>query len=115
MRKVRNGVIVIVLCIIAGYGGRKHGPLALIPPADGLRDSLAGNPNPTNTGLHLSNNDEDQLHDSVAGSAIPSFAGPHGNTEDQTAPPPRGGDHTGIGPLNGPNPGSQLSPFGPTK
>ena len=116
MQKVRNAVIIIVLCIISGYKAYK--PIARhlnLPPADSLHDALAGSPiNASRPGLHLSNSDDDSLHDSVAGNAIPGFhQGPHGNTEDGTPPPPRGGDHDGIGPLGGPNPGSQLPPPGP--
>ena len=116
MQKVRNAVIIIVLCIIGGY--EAHKPLArlLNIPADNLHDALAGSPiNASRPGLHLSNNDDDQLHDSVAGNAIPGFGhnGPHGNTEDGTPPPPRGGGEGGIGSLSGPNPGSQLPPAPP--
>jgi hypothetical protein len=114
MQKIRNAVIIIVLCIIGGYEAHKPA-LHLNIPSDHLRDALAGSPiNASRPGLRLSNNDDDQLHDSVAGNAIPGFHqnGPHGNTEDETPPPPRGGDHNGPGGLNGPNPGSQLPPPG---
>ena len=94
MQKVRNAVIIIVLCIIGGYKAYKPAApkLNLLPPADSLHDALAGSPvNASRPGLHLSNSDDDQLHDSVAGNAIPGFRqnGPHGNTEDETPPPPR--------------------------
>jgi hypothetical protein len=116
MQKVRNAVIIIVLCIIGGYKAYKPVVRLIMPPSDGLRDGLAGNPtNASRPGLHLSNSDDDQLHDSVAGNAIPGFHqnGPHGNTEDGTPPPPRGGGDGGIGGFSGPNPGSQLPPSGP--
>jgi len=110
MQKVRNAVIIIVLCLIGGYEAHKAAPLHLNLPADGFRDAVAGRRvNPTNTGLHLSNSDDDQLRDSVAGSAIPGPNGPHGNTEDGTPPPPRGGGGS-IGSYSGPNPGSQIPP-----
>jgi hypothetical protein len=101
-------------------GGHRPASLGLnVPPADGLRDALAGNPNPinaSNPGLHLSNSDNDQLRDSVAGNAIPgghNGNGPHGNTEDETPPPPRGGDHSGVGSFSNTNPGSEIPPNGP--
>jgi hypothetical protein len=115
MQKVRNAVIIIVLCIIGGYEAHKTVPPRLIaPPADNLHDALAGKPvNASRPALNLSNNDDDQLHDSVAGNAIPGFhTGPHGNTEDGTPPPPRGGGDGGVGTFSGPNPGSQLPPPG---
>jgi hypothetical protein len=116
MQKVRNAVIIIVLCVIGGYKAYKPAaPRLHLPPADSLHDALAGSPVNASRPLHLSDSGDDQLHDSVAGNAIPGIHqnGPHGNTEDQTPPPPRGGDHDGIGPLGGPNPGSQLPPPGP--
>jgi hypothetical protein len=118
--KVRNAVIIIVLCLIGGYQVYKPAPAARpslgLPPADALHDALSGNPINASNPLHLSNSGDEQLRDSVAGNAIPGVGRngpPHGNTEDQTPPPPRGGDHNGIGPLSGPNPGSQLPPPGP--
>jgi hypothetical protein len=117
MQKVRNAVIIIVLCIIGAYKVYKPAPPKLnLPPADSLHDALAGSPiNASRPGLHLSNSDDDQLHDSVAGNAIPGFHqnGPHGNTEDGAPPLPRGGDHNGVDTFSGPNPGSQLPPNGP--
>ena len=129
MNRVRNAVIIIILCII-GLSSWKAGhkkPLALaVPPADDMRDAVAGGPShatdhkkplhgPT---LGLPNMADDNLRDAVAeGPAIPTGLRnrltPHGNTEDETPPPPRGGEHPGIGPLGGPNPGSQLPPPGP--
>ncbi|HEX4048164.1 MAG TPA: hypothetical protein VH309_10040 [Elusimicrobiota bacterium] len=117
MQKIRNAVIIIVLCVIGGYQARKRAALHLnLPPGDALHDSLAGNPtNASRPGLHLSNSDDDQLHDSVAGNAIPGFhhAGEHGNTEDGTPPPPRGGGDGGVGSFSGPNPASNLPPSNP--
>ena len=120
--KVRNAVVIIVLCLIGAYKMYKPAPTPTLamPPADSIRDAVAGNSignnHPTNASLHLSNTGDDQLRDSVAGNAIPGThqnGGPaHGSTEDQTPPPPRGGDHNGIGNLSGPNPGSQLPPGG---
>jgi hypothetical protein len=119
--KVRNAVVIIVLCLIGAYKMYKPAqtPTLAMPPADSIRDAVAGNsvhqPINASNPLHLSNSGDEQLRDSVAGNAIPGTHqnGPHGNTEDQTPPPPRGGDHNGIGGLSGPNPGSQLPPPGP--
>jgi len=121
MQKIRNAAIIIVLCVISGYKAYKPAaPRLNLLPGDGLHDALAGHrADPINTGLHLSNSDDDNLHDSVAGNAIPGFHnGPRGNTEDGTPPPPRGGGDGGVGSFSGPNPGSQippqtLSPSGP--
>ena len=119
--KVRNAVVIIVLCLIGAYKMYKpsQAPTLALPPGEAIHDAVAGNSvginHPTNASLHLSNTGDDQLRDSVAGNAIPGThqnGAPHGNTEDQTPPPPRGGDHNGIGPLGGPNPGSQLPPGG---
>jgi hypothetical protein len=118
MQKVRNAVIIIVLCIIGGYKAYKPAARMILPPTDnGLHDALAGSPiNASRPALHLSNSDDDQLHDSVAGNAIPGFhpnGGQHGNTEDGTPPPPRGGGDGGVGTFSGPNPASQIPPSGP--
>src|SRR5665213_3378973 len=96
-QKVRNAVIIIVLCIIGAYKMYKPAQPSLgLPPADVLHDALAGNgimPTNASNPLHLSNNGDEQLRDSIAGNAIPGVGhngAPHGNTEDETPPPPRG-------------------------
>lgn len=122
--RIRNAVIILILCLIGGYraykGGANRKGLALgQPPADLIRDAVAGGPShrrAENAGLRLSNTNDDELRDSVAGNAIPAGRrnGPtRGDTEDNSNPPPRGGDHHGVGPLNGPNPGQQLPPPAP--
>lgn len=123
MRNVRNAVIIIVLCLIGAYKAYKPAaPKLMVPPStDSLRDAVSGNrAAPTNASrpsLRLTNSDDEQLRDSVAGNAIPGVTRngvvPRGNTEDMTPPPPRGGDHSGIGSFSGPNPGSQLPPPAP--
>lgn len=121
--KIRNAVIIIVLCLIGAYKMYKPAqtPTLALPPGDVIHDAVAGSsvgggsPIDASSPLHLSNTGDDQLRDSVAGNAIPGThqnGAPHGNTEDQTPPPPRGGDHNGIGGLDSPNPGSQLPPGG---
>ena len=112
MRKVRNAVIIIILCIIGAYKAFKPAPVSLgAPPPDVMRDALAGSPvNASRPGLHLSDSNDDQFRDSVAGNAIPSqHYGPHGNSDEGAPPPPRGGGG-GLGTLSGPNPGSQIPP-----
>ncbi|MFI5361867.1 MAG: hypothetical protein ACHQ49_07850 [Elusimicrobiota bacterium] len=119
MQKVRNAVIIIILCIIGGYkASRPAAPLHVTAPTDVYHDAIAGHP--INTGLHLSNGDDDGLHDSVAGNAIPGFQpgfqpnnGQHGNTFEGTPPPPRGGGNGGIGTLGSNNPASNLPPTAP--
>ena len=116
MRKIRNAVVIIVLCIIGGYKAYKPIRLALMPPSDHIHDAVAGNGfgrtspvNASNPNLSLSNNDGDSLHDSVAGNAIPGTGAggssiPHGNT------------NGGFGSFSGQNPNGQnpsLSPSGP--
>ncbi len=125
MNRIRNGVIIIILCIVgsASYKATQKGLGLGAPRPDDIHDALAGNANHHNK-LNLGAPSDDNLKDSLAeGPAIPTglHNGPHGNTEDETPPPPRGGDHPGIGGLGGPNPGSQfvppsapLSPSGPT-
>src|SRR6185312_4143008 len=114
--KVRNAVIIIVLCLIGAYKMYKPAqtPTLALPPGDSIHDAVAGDPinHPTNASLHLSNTGDDQLHDSVAGNAIPGTHqnGPHGNTEDQTPPPPPGG-----GPLSPSGPTNQQQPQQPPR
>lgn len=114
MKRIRNGVVIILLCIIGAYKTYKpSAPVLNSPPDEQFHDSVSGNPVNASrpADLRLSNTEEDQFRDSVAGNAIPSQSGgKRGNTEDQTPPPPRGGDHHGFGPQGAPNPGSQLPP-----
>lgn len=124
MRKVRNAVIIIILCLIGAYSSYKTGGLGLLPSSDHLRDAVAGNGRslPTNAGngnpnLHMSDTDADSLHDSVAGNAVPGFGG--GNIPGA----PRGSTDGGFGSFSRQNPNSQnsnsqngsnpLSPSGP--
>lgn len=117
MRNVRNAVIIIILCLIGAYTAYRPAPLSFsVPPSDFIRDAMAGEPvklsRPARIpGVQSSNVSDDQLHDSIAGSAVPeTHEKPRGTSDDQTPPPPRGGDHSGIGPLGNNNPGSQLPP-----
>lgn len=118
MNRIRNTVIVIVLCIVASasYKARTKSDLGLVPGAEELHDAVAGNSSKSHKILGLPTIADDNLKDAVAeGPAIPTglHNGIRGNTEDQTPPPPRGGDHSGIGGLGGPNPGSQIPPKNP--
>ena len=125
MKKMRNAVAIVILCLIGAYKAYKPAaPHLSMPPADSLRDAMADKSVKTvktaktiAPSLKLSPADDDQLHDSVAANPISEAAhhdsAPKGGTEDSVPPPPRGGDHSGIGPQSTPNPGSQLSPFAP--
>jgi hypothetical protein len=117
LRKIRNAVVIIILCLIGAYSAYKPAPLSFsIPPSDFIRDAVAGEParvsrRPNIPEIHATNVSDESLRDSVAGNAVPeAHHSPRGTTEDQTPPPPRGGDHSGIGPLGNNNPGSQLPP-----
>lgn len=122
MRKARNAVIIIVLCLIGGYEAYKpvhKAPLGLVPPpADSFHDAVSGNRvkpiNASNPNLNFSNNNEDSMHDSVAGNAIPNPANDH-----FAGGPPRGATDGGFGSFTVQNPYSQtapnpLSPSGPS-
>jgi hypothetical protein len=116
MSKVRNAVVVIVLCIIAAYVSKKEkATLVMQPPVEQLHDAVAGGPAKiSKTGkkrrnLNLAPAAEDNLKDALASNpALPPA--PLGNTEQGTPPPPRGSGNGGIGPLGDPNPGSELPP-----
>lgn len=115
MNRIRNAVIIIVLCIIgsATYKAGHKSDLGLGTRPDDIHDALAGGPSKHHNKLSLNTPSDDNLKDSLAeGPAIPTglHNGPHGNTEDNTPPPPRGGDHSGFGNLGGQNPGAQLPP-----
>ena len=120
MSRVRNGVVIIILCIIGAYSifKRSGNELAMPTVADELKDTLAANPtNASRRGknrasLKLPPVADEELKDSLAENpALPS--GQDGNTEGQTPPPPRGSGYGGIGTLSSPNPGSELSPSSP--
>src|SRR5438105_1164604 len=114
MSRVRNAVAIIILCIIGmySYNSRRKAQLLDLPmPApEVLRDAVAGGPTHTSRRLPPpAPSSDDQLRDSLAANPGAETGrpdnGPHGNTQDQTPPPPRGGDHH-LSALSGPNPGS---------
>lgn len=118
MNRVRNGVVIIILCIIGamGYNAHKKNNLSLGPSNDSIRDAVAQNNASGHKKLNMSNQTDDNLKDALAEHpAIPTglHNGPHGNTEDQTPPPPRGGEHHGNNNFGNPNPGQQLPPQNP--
>ena len=43
MQRVRNAVIIIVLCIIGAMSYKSRKPLNLIMPTDAIKDSVANN------------------------------------------------------------------------
>jgi|GEM_PF-2174153 len=116
MRKVRNAVIIIILCLIGGYSSYKPHGLGLASAPERLRDAVAGNgigrfpptnasnPNPN---LHMSDDDADSLHDSVAGNAVPGFGG---NLGGNVPGAPRGATDGGFGSFSQQNPVSQTAP-----
>jgi len=111
MLKVRNAVIIIILCIIAGFSllKKKPQPLGLptMPPEE-LRDAVAASPNRSKPHkLALNPDDDGQLKDALAeGPAIPTGAGFNGFAGNHA--PPRGSGDGGIGNRNGPNPLAQF-------
>jgi hypothetical protein len=118
MTRVRNAVIIIILCIIGAYTVKKGPQLALLPTNDVVKDAVAGGPSYHRNGpkLTLASGTGDELRDAVAGHAVGTPN--NGHTLDDVAPPPRGGGNGGFGPQsNNPgqnfNPPPTLSPSGP--
>ena len=118
MQKVRNAVIIIVLCIVGAYKTYKPiAPRLGLPPADFIHDAVSGDRvNASRPSLNLPSGDDDQFRDSVAGNAIPGFHqnAPQGDVPNVAPPAPRGGGNGGFGPFSGPNPVSQIPPAGPS-
>lgn len=123
MSKVRNAVIIIILCIIGAYTMKKGPQLALnMPAAQDIKDAVAGGPVTRRNGpqqLTLASGKGEDLRDAVAGFAVGT---PNtGNGEGETDAPPRGSGNGGFAPLannpgNNPpyNPPPSLSPSGPS-
>ena len=118
MYRVRNAVIIIILCIIGAYSVRKAPQLGLNMPApEQIKDAVAGGPSRRHgPKLTLANGTGEDMRDAVAGHAVGTPN--NGNTLDDVAPPPRGNGQGGFGPQsNNPgtnfNPPTNLSPSGP--
>lgn len=110
MSRVRNAVIIIILCIIGAYTVRKGPQLALNMPNDGIKDAVAGGPvhHRRSPKLTLASGTGEDLRDAVAGHAV-GTPGRHGNTLDDVGGPPRGNGDGGFGhPSN--NPGNNFNP-----
>lgn len=112
MHRVRNAVIIIILCIIGSYTVRKAPQLSLNSPDNEIRDSVAGGPSRHRGGpkLTLASGSGDELRDAVAGHAVGTPN--NGNTLDNVPPPPRGEGNGGIGPRGG-APGRNFIPQNP--
>lgn len=116
MSRVRNAVVIIILCIIGAYTVSKKKPALMLPGAEDLRDSLAAGPSHrAGRPLRFNQGPEDGLRDSLAES--PAFntglgGNQRGNSDDAAPPPPRGGGG-GIGTLSAPNQGNQFPPQDP--
>lgn len=124
MSRVRNAVIIIILCIIGAYSVKKGPQLGLsLPLAEDIKDAVAGNPirRRANAPLTLASGKGEDFRDAVAGHAVGTPGGT--NTLGDVDGPPRGNGYGGFGPLsnnnnnnnNNPpnNPPPSLSPAGP--
>ena len=115
MRRARNAVVVLILCIIGGYSlMKKTGPTLSMPAGDELRDSMRGNPTrASRPGLNFGQTTDGELRDAVANNAAETGGGQQfGNTDGGVGAPPRGSGNGGFGPL-GDNPGQNLPPTDP--
>lgn len=122
MSRVRNAVIIIILCIIGAYTFQKGPQLGLNMPApEDIKDAVAGGPvsrRANGPKLTLASGKGEDLRDAVAGFAVGT---PNtGNTLGEIDGPPRGSGNGGFSPLaNNPNnnppynPPPTLSPSGP--
>ncbi|MDD5302939.1 MAG: hypothetical protein PHS14_07480 [Elusimicrobia bacterium] len=123
MSRVRNAVIIIILCIIGAYSFKKGPQLGLNMPApEDIKDAVAGNPvRRHGPQLTLASGNGEDLRDAVAGHAV-GTPNRGTNTLGDVDGPPRGSGNGGFGPLsnnnnnNNPpvNPPPSLSPSGPT-
>ena len=121
MQRVRNAVVIIILCIIGAMTFKSRKPqLSLnMPSPEQLKDAVAGTPTQHHRGRHrpltLASGHTDDLRDAVAGHAVgtPNET----NTLGDVGAPPRGSGNGGFAPLsvnnNNNNPPPNLSPSGP--
>lgn len=111
MHRVRNAVVIIILCIIGAMTFKSKAPqLALNMPSNDLKDSVAGNGARRHSPkLTLASGTGEDLRDSVAGHAVGTPGPNNGNTLDDVAPPPRGSGNGGFGTLST-NPGQNQNP-----
>ncbi len=115
MQRVRNAVIIIILCIIGAVSFKSHKPqLAMsMPSPEQLKDAVAGAPAGRHHGKHrpltLASGHTDDLRDAVAGHAVGTPNHHHGNTLDDVGPPPRGQGQGGYHHLSN-NPSNNFTP-----
>lgn len=125
MSRVRNAVIIIILCIIGAYTVKKGPQLALnMPGLEDIKDAVAGAPSSASRRngapkLTMASGKGEDMRDAVAGHAVGTPN--NGNTLGDIDGPPRGSGYGGFSPLsnntnNNPpnNPPPSLSPSGPT-
>lgn len=122
MSRVRNAVIIIILCIIGAYSVKKGPQLGLnMPAAEDIKDAVAGNKvRKHGPKLTLASGTGEDLRDAVAGHAVGTPKG--SNTLGDVDGPPRGNGNGGISPLsnnnnnnNPPNNPPTLSPSTPNE
>jgi hypothetical protein len=109
MNKVRNAVIIIILCIIGAYSVKKSPQLYMkLPKLDAVRDAVAGHRARLSVPDEKPLDIEDMFHE--------SGVQPRGtsNTLGDIPPPPRGQGGGGFDPLPQQNT-PQLSPSGPSE
>lgn len=116
MRRVRNAVVILILCIIGGYSlMKKTGPTLSMPAGDELRDSMRGNPTrASRPGLNFGQTNDGELRDAVANNAAETGGNgsPFGSSEGGVGAPPRGSGNGGFGPA-GNNVGNEFPPNTP--
>jgi len=101
MSRLRNAVIIIILCIIGAYTVRKGPQLGMsLPGAQDLKDAIAGGPSQRPAGglqPILAGRGGEELRDAVAGHPVGTPQGT--NTLGDVDGPPRGNGYGGISPL----------------
>ncbi|UPT75201.1 MAG: hypothetical protein M0D55_05705 [Elusimicrobiota bacterium] len=110
MHRVRNAVIIIILCIIGAYTVKQAPQLALNMNDSQLNDAVAGGPSRgrrSGPKLTLASGTGDEMRDAVAGHAVGTPN--NGNTLGDVAPPPRGMGQGGFGPQAN-NPSQNFNP-----
>ncbi|MEK7389813.1 MAG: hypothetical protein AAB036_08940 [Elusimicrobiota bacterium] len=120
MKRVRNAVVIIILCIIGAVSVKKKAPeLALnVPAPDQIKDAVAGNRIRPRHPLNVSRGQSDDIRDSIAGNPVGTPQGTPNSTNslDDIGEPPRGSGNGGFSPLANNNPPYNpppLSPSGP--
>ena len=119
MHRVRNAVVIIILCIIGAVTFKSRAPQLSLMPTGDIKDAVAGNKvRRGSPKLTLAGGTGEDLRDSVAGHAVGTPGNDNGNTLGGVGDPPRGSGNGGFGPLNAnpnqnQNPPEVISPSGP--